>query len=87
MKEEHPTYGFSYGILTGTYVGEIMIYFKSDEIDHHFLSIPKNINRKVPIDKFDLGLQGGIVDPIRQIDTEYIEILERQFEYNEENTK
>ena len=79
---QHPQYGFSYAVTTGTYVGEIFVFVDSNEDEYQFISIPKNINRSIPKDKFEFALDNQIIDPFQQIDSDVFELLEKQFEYN-----
>lgn len=80
-----PPYGYSYGILTGTYVGEILVFLEETEEDFNFISIPKNLNRSVPKNKFFSGIKSNIVDPIKQIDSDVLQLLELQYNHNKEN--
>jgi hypothetical protein len=77
-----PIKGNAYAVGTGIYVGEMFIYIKESKDDYHFISIPKNINRSVPKDKFLLGLQSKIVDNVGPIDVNVFSLLEKQFDYN-----
>ena len=54
-KPKHPQERNTYAITTGDYVGEMFIYIESDDDCHKFLSVPKNVNRKVPKEKFELS--------------------------------
>lgn len=83
----HPIYGYAYAIVTGTYVGEIFVFIDSTENDYNFISIPKNINRSVPKDKFEFGLENKIIDVVSELDNNIVELLQKQFEYNCENGK
>lgn len=83
----HPIYGHIYAITTGTYVGEMFVFIDCDEDTYKFISIPKNINRAVPKEKFEFGLDNKIIDYVNKIDDAVLELLHKQFDYNEENTK
>jgi hypothetical protein len=76
-----------YAVGTGTYVGEMLVYCKKDKENYCFLSIPKNINRKIPIDKFDFGIEHKIMEFVRKLPSNVYNICYKQFEYNEKHTK
>lgn len=80
--KKHPIKKYSYAVTTGAYVGEILVYVESDDVDHKFISIPKNINREVPKDKFELGLNDGIVELVSQIPKDIYNLLEKQYHFN-----
>ena len=72
-----------YAITTGDYVGETYICVDDSSDPLKFLSIPKNINRYVPQDKFDFGMNYDIIEYIETLPTEVFEIVKAQFLYNE----
>lgn len=76
-----------YAVGTGTYVGEMFVYCKTDKNNYHFLSIPKNINRTVPIDKFEYALEHKIAEFVIELPRKVYNICLKQFEYNQKNTK
>jgi hypothetical protein len=82
-----PIRAHGYAVGTGVYVGEIFIYIKQENENFEFISIPKNINRIVPKEKFILGLQHKIIEDIGPIDTKVFNLLDKQFEFNKFNTK
>lgn len=80
--DNHPLVGHSYAILTGTYVGEIFVYISETEHEYLFISIPKNINRSVPKDKFHYGLSSNIVEYVEKITTKVFNLLKKQHAFN-----
>lgn len=76
-----------FAVGTGTYVGEMLVYCKKDEDFYHFLSIPKNINRTVPIEKFDFALEHKIAEYVTDLPKKVYNLCYKQFEYNQKNTK
>jgi hypothetical protein len=76
-----------YAVGTGIYVGEMLVYCKKDSANYYFLSIPKNINRTVPIDKFELALEHKIAEFVTDLPRKVYNICYKQFEYNERNIK
>jgi hypothetical protein len=85
--KEHPIKGYSYAVTTGTYVGEILVYVGGDQNNLKFISIPKNINREIPKDKFDFGMENKIVEIVEKLPSDVYSILKKQFVYNSEQTK
>lgn len=82
-----PIIKHSYAVGTGTYVGEIFVFVEETENYYHFISIPKNINRSVPKDKFDIGLANKILDYVEEIDADVFTLLKKQFEFNKNLNK
>lgn len=82
FSKKHPIRGHAYAVVTGDYVGEMFIYVESNNNTHNFISIPKNVNRCVPKEKFEFGLNNNIVDPVQKIDSKVFKLLEKQYEYN-----
>ena len=82
FNKKHPKKGHAYAVTTGHFVGEMLVFVRQQKNEYSFISIPKNINRDVPVDKFEIGLTEGIVDPVEQIDNKVCKLLFRQYEYN-----
>lgn len=82
FNKKHPKKGHAYAVTTGCFVGEMLVFVEKQKDEYSFISIPKNINRVVPIDKFELGLSEGIVDPVEQIDSKVCKLLFKQYDYN-----
>jgi len=72
-----------YAVTTGDYVGETYICVDDSSDPLKFLSIPKNINRYVPQDKFDFAMNYDIIEYIETLPTEVYEIVKAQFLFNE----
>jgi len=72
-----------FAVGTGTYVGEMLVYVKTDTDNHYFLSIPKNINRIVPIDKFNFALENKILEFAADLPKNVYQMCSKQFFYNE----
>jgi hypothetical protein len=75
-----------YAVGTGTFVGEMLIYCKQDEENYYFLSIPKNINRKIPKERFDYGIQEKIIEYVKDLPSDVYKICYKQHDYNEKNS-
>ena len=72
----------AYAVTRGTYVGEMLIWIETNDTTHHFISIPKNINRSVPQDKFKFGIENEIIDVADTIPANIYDILHAQYYYN-----
>jgi len=83
----HPLKKHAYAVTTGYYVGEMLVFVDKSEEFFNFISIPKNINREIPINKFYLGLKESIVEHVEEIPDEIFSILEKQFEFNNKKDK
>jgi len=83
----HPIVAYSYAVTTGTYVGEILVFVEETEEEFKFISIPKNINRTIPKEKFLLGLNQKIVEIVEQIPKSVFKLLKKQFEFNSKINK
>ena len=73
-----------YAVGTGTYVGEMLVYCKKD--NYYFLSIPKNINRIIPIEKFDYAIEHKIAEFAHKLPKPVYKICAKQYQYNEVNS-
>ena len=80
--KQHPHKGYAYAVTAGVYVGEMFVYVEEKDDNYHFISIPSNINRQVPKEKFEFGLVNKIVDPVTKIDSKVLKLLNKQYEYN-----
>ena len=72
-----------YAVGTGTYVGEMFVYVKKDSGNYYFLSIPKNINRSIPIDKFEWAMQYKIAEFVQKLPGKVYQICAAQYKHNE----
>ena len=75
--------GSAYAVTTGTYVGEVFIYIRGDEKNIHFLSIPKMLNREVPVDKFKYATDINVIEFIERIPRNERVMCNLQYEANE----
>ena len=74
-----------YAIGTGTYVGEMLVFCRKDAENYYFLSIPKNINRVIPIEKFDFAVENKIAEFAHKLPGNVYNICYKQHQYNEKN--
>lgn len=77
-----PTKGSIYGVGTGSFVGEMFVFIEEKTNTYEFISIPKNQNRSVPKEKFDIGIKNKIIEYVKEIDKDVLTLLEKQFVFN-----
>lgn len=77
----------AYAIVTGDFVGEMLVYCYKDKESYFFLSIPKNINRTVPIDKFHFAIDNKIAEFVDVLPKQVFNICFKQLEYNNSKSK
>ncbi len=87
FKCKHPRKQHAYAIVTGDYCGEMFVFAEQTRGHYNFISIPKNINRSVPTDKFITGLTNGIVEHVEKLPRDVYELLMKQYEFNIMNPK
>ena len=74
--------GAAYAVTTGTFVGEIFIYISEDSNNMHFLSIPKMLNREVPLEKFEYAVNNKVIEFVQVIPRNEREVCKAQYESN-----
>jgi len=75
-------YRNSYAIKHCVYAGEILVFIKEAHDSYEFLSVPKMVNRSIPLDKFKYGWDNGIIDFVEAIPKDVYNIVTAQFEKN-----
>jgi hypothetical protein len=80
---KHPDKRNIYAVVTGDYVGEMFIYIDEQEEVYRFLSIPKNINRVVPKEKFEFARNNSIIEFVEVAPRLVHKVAVKQFYYNE----
>ena len=74
-----------YAVVTGDYCGEMLAFIETTNGVHNFISVPKNENRSVPVDKFDFGIANGVVEKVDKMPSYVYDILVEQYNYNKVN--
>jgi hypothetical protein len=85
FKKIIPTQKNIFACLHGDYVGEMFIYIDKKDNNYLFLSVPKNINRIIPIKSFDSGMNLGILEFVEVTLKEIYDVAKAQYIYNETN--
>lgn len=79
--------GNIYACVTGVHVGKLLIYIESTDSDHGFLATPTMTNLWVPKEKFDLGLQHGIIEFVERPPKYVRQTSKAQFEENKRTSR
>ena len=79
----HKYHRHIYAVTTGTYVGEMLIFIQEVGDSYYFLSVPKNLNRKIPKEKFDFGIANNILEFVEIAPKEVNKVAHKQFLKNE----
>jgi hypothetical protein len=80
---KHPDQRKIYAVTTGDYVGEMFIYIDDTVAMYNFLSVPKNINRVIPKEKFDYAMNTGIIEYVETAPKHVYRVAAAQYKYNE----
>jgi len=81
--DDREVLGSAYAVTTGTYVGEVFIYIRRDDTNIHFLSIPKLLNREVPVEKFEYATKNNVIEFVERIPRNERDVCKSQYEANE----
>jgi len=84
-QDQHPSEKNIYAVTTGDYVGEMLVYVDEIADDYRFLSVPKNINRVIPKEKFDFARNNDIIEFVQEAPKEVYDVIRKQFYYNEDS--
>ena len=85
-RELQPVKNGVYAVGTGTYVGELFVFVKKQGDNYCFLSVPKNRNREVPVDKFEFALKHKIIEFVELLPKPIHKLCIAQHQYNEKHT-
>ena len=71
-----------YAVTTGDYCGEMLAFVEQVGNEYNFISVPKNINRSVPSDKFHVGMNSGILEKVEKLPSYVYKLLVKQYTHN-----
>lgn len=80
-----PEFRDVFAVVKGSYIGEMLILVDKKHDDYCFLSVPKNINRNIPIDNFLYGVKRKIVEFVETLPEEVYNVIKAQYQYNEKS--
>jgi len=83
FSKPHPKKQFIYAVTGGVYLGELLVYMATSNNNHKFLSLPKMINRDIPVEKFTFGVDQKIVDTVEKLPVNIYKTCMQQFKKNE----
>lgn len=84
--KKHPKQRYIYAVTGGKYLGELLVYIKSDNIYHSFLTLPDMHIRDIPVEKFTFGVQESIVDVVEKLPRQVFYVCKAQYNKNASNT-
>lgn len=64
---EHPRVPFLYAVTKGDYLGELLVYTEKQNNDYIFLALPEMKIRRIPVEKFEFGINNKIVDIVEKL--------------------
>lgn len=82
FKKEHPKKKYIYAVTGGKYLGELLVFIESDNINNYFLSLPEMHVREIPSDKFKFGLNENIVDIVEKLPSDIYKVCIAQYNKN-----
>ena len=86
-KKNHPRTRYIYAVTAGYYLGELLVYVETKDSIHKFLSLPTMINRDIPVEKFESGVQNKIVDIVEKIPKHVFNVCKLQYQKNNVQTQ
>jgi len=82
----HPRQPFIYAVTAGKYLGELLVYAEKKSDNYIFLSLPDMGIRRIPVEKFDLGIKDKIVDVVEKLPAYVHRTCMMQYNKNKGNT-
>lgn len=83
MKQVKIKKGHAYAVQTGDFVGQMFIVCNIGKDNIGCLSVPDMKNVFVPIDKWDIGRNSGIIEYVEDIKGDVLKVCKAQYEKNE----
>ena len=80
--KQHPKKKYIYAVTTGKYVGELLVYMKTEDTMHSFLSIPAMSIRDIPAENFNTGIQNNIVEVVEKLPSKVFNVCKLQYAKN-----
>jgi hypothetical protein len=86
LKAKHPRQPFIYAVTAGKFLGELLVYAEQVKTDYIFLSLPEMHVRQIPVEKFDIGMQMGVVDIVEKLPAYVHKTCLKQYSKNKNST-
>ena len=80
-----PDHRSIYGVSRGKYLGEFLVYMKSESDNMYFLSLPKMVRRVIPVDKFKNGIDTGVLEFQEILPRGIYDVCEKQYEQSKKS--
>jgi hypothetical protein len=85
FKKKHPSQPFIYAITAGRFLGELLVFVEKDATNYNFLSLPNMNIRTIPLEKFDMGLETGVVEIVEKLPAFVHKTCLQQYKKNKTN--
>jgi hypothetical protein len=82
---KHSLHRKIFAVTKGVFLGEVLVFIKEVQGNYCFLSLPSCVNRKIPKEKFDFGIENGILDFVETSPRDVYKITVKQYQKNESN--
>ena len=82
FSSKHPKPRYIYAVTGGKFLGELLVYAKSDENDYYFLALPEMTSRVIPKEKFEFGIKENIVEVVQKIPKDVYNVCLKQHAKN-----
>ena len=79
FKSSHPIKRQLYAVTGGKYLGEFFVFIEESDTDMLFLSLPSMEKRAVPRDKFNMGINTKILDPVEKLSNNMYDLCKAQY--------
>jgi len=84
---ELPSYGSTYAVTGGKYLGEFFVFMEIVGNDHTFLSLPDMKIRSVPKDKLITGIEHKVLQFQEILPINVLQVCKAQYEKSKTNSK
>ena len=79
FRRKHPRQRYIYAVTGGRYLGELLVYIKTNKDSHCFLSLPEMNTRDIPVEKFNFGVEEKIVDVVEKLPRQVYNVCKLQY--------
>lgn len=84
-KKQHPKQPYIYAVTAGKFLGELLVYAEREGEDYVFLVLPKMDIRRIPVEKFDMGIESKIVEVVEKLPAYVHKTCMLQYKKNKSN--
>jgi hypothetical protein len=76
--------GDAYACQTGIHAGKLLIYIDKNSSQYGFLASPMMENTWIPIDKFEFGINEGIIEYVERVPKIVRSVAKTKFQHNKD---